>query len=143
MPSFHFTQRWFAFFLLYFVVWYPVSFAIVSAYQVTGQPVLYIAANIFTPLWTLFMSYLYFRKAENNWTARLATALGWMVLMFTLAILLVRPVYGLGWTSIANWDVVNANWINVVAIVVGALAAVRSEQRSSKIKPTVTVGRDR
>lgn len=128
---FHFTKRWFGFFLLYVCVWYPVSFVIVSAYQVTGNPTLYIAANVFTPLWTLLMSYLYFRKAQNNWSARLATAIGWMVLMFVVAVLLVKPVYGLGWSSIVNWDVVNANWINVVAILVGGIVAAKPRARES------------
>ncbi|MBI5793880.1 hypothetical protein HZA87_02210 [Candidatus Uhrbacteria bacterium] len=123
--SFHFTRRWFAFFFLYVVVWYPISFLLLSAYQVTGNPAVYIAANIFTPLWTLLVSYLYFRKAENHWPARFATAFGWMALMFALAVVLVKPVYGLGWSSILNLDVINANWINVVAIIVGAIAAAK------------------
>lgn len=124
--SFYFTRRWFGFFLLYFLIWYPISFIIVSAYQATGNPTLYIAANVFTPLWTLVISYFYFRKAQNDWSSRFATALGWMFLMFVLAGFLVKPVYGYTWTSIINWDVINANWINVVVILVGAIAAAKS-----------------
>lgn len=123
--SFYFTRRWFGFFLLYFLIWYPISFVLVSTYQVTGNATLYIATNIFTPLWALLISYLYFRKAQNNWSARFATSLGWMFLMFILAGFLVKPVYGYAWTSIVNWNVINANWINVVAILVGALAAAK------------------
>lgn len=127
--SFYFTRRWFLFFLIYFFIWYPISFIIVSAYQATGVPVLYIAANVFTPLWALLISYFYFRKAQNNWSARFATAFGWMFLMFVLAGFLVKPVYGYTWTSIINWDVINANWINVVAILVGAIAAAKPKQK--------------
>ncbi|MFA4846176.1 MAG: hypothetical protein WC654_06495 [Patescibacteria group bacterium] len=121
--SFRFTRRWFGFFFLFFVVWYPISFVLVTVYQMAGQPVLYVALNVFTPLLALLMSYLYFRKAPNHWSSRLVTAFGWMFLMFVLSVLLVRPVYGFDWTSIVNWNVVNANWINIVAILVGGLAA--------------------
>ena len=127
--SFYFTKRWFAFFLLYVLVWYPVSFLLVSAYQATAHPAVYVAVNIFTPLWTLLVSYLYFRRAQNNWSARFVTAFGWIILMFVVAIVLVRPVYGLGWSSILNWGVFNANWINVVAIIVGAIAAARPKEK--------------
>ncbi len=127
--SFFFTRRWFGFFLLYFLIWYPISFVIVSTYQVTGNPTLYIAANIFTPLWALLISYLYFRNAQNNWSARFTTSLGWMFLMFVLAAFLVKPVYGYAWTSIIDWNVINANWINVVAIIVGGLAAAKPKQK--------------
>lgn len=121
--TFYFTKRWFIFFLVYFLIWYPISFILVTTYQVTGYPVLYIGASVFTPLWALIISYFYFRRAQNNWPSRFATSFGWMFLMFVLAGFLVKPVYGYDWTSIVNWNVINANWINVVAIIVGALAA--------------------
>lgn len=123
--SFYFTKRWFIYFLIYFLIWYPISFLLVTTFQVTGHPALYIGASVFTPLWALIISYGYFRKAQNNWPARFATAFGWMFLMFVLAGFLVKPVYGYSWTSIINWDVINANWINVVAILVGAIASAK------------------
>jgi hypothetical protein len=122
---FYFTRRWLSYFALYFLIWYPISFILVTAYQATGSAVVYIGANVFTPLWALCISYLYFRRAQNTWSARFITAFGWMFLMFVLAGALVKPVYGLDWRNIINWNVINANWINVVAIIVGALAAVK------------------
>jgi hypothetical protein len=129
--SFFFTRRWFGFFLLFFLIWYPMTFIIVTTYQVTGNPTLSIASNVFTPLWALLISYVYFRKAQNNWSARFATSLGWMFLMFVLAGFLVKPVYGYAWTSIINWNVINDNWIIVVAILVGAITASQPKQKTT------------
>lgn len=120
------NRRWLVFFLILFVTWYPVSFFIVTIYQATENPILLFIGNIFTPLWILLISYLYFRRARNDWPARFVTAIGWMALLFLFSALLARPVYGYDWTSVVNWDVVNANWINVVAIIVGGIAAHRS-----------------
>ena len=117
------TKRWLGFFALFFGVWYPVSLLIVSAYEVTGHPLLFIAGNVFTPLWTLFVSFLYFRKAPDDWPSRFITAFGWIALMFVFSAILVKPIYGYPWTSIINVDVLNANWINVIAIVIGGFAA--------------------
>ncbi len=78
---------------------------------------------IFVPMWVLFVSYLYFRKARNDWEARLETAFGWIALMILFSAVLVGPVYGYHWSTILNWGVVNANWMNVAAILVGGVAA--------------------
>jgi hypothetical protein len=121
-----FTKRWFAFFLIYFVTWYPISLIIVTAYELTGQPYLFIAGTIFTPLWSLFISYMYFRHTRNDWTSRFITAFGWMALLFVGAAVLVQPVYGVSWTSIFSLEVLNANWINIAAIIVGGVGAQQS-----------------
>ncbi|PJE76529.1 hypothetical protein COV05_04130 [Candidatus Uhrbacteria bacterium CG10_big_fil_rev_8_21_14_0_10_48_16] len=120
------NKRWVGFFALFFIVWYPGSLILVTVYQVTTHPLLFIAGNVFTPLWALLVSYLYFRKARNDWTARFVTAFGWMILMFFFSVLLVGPVYGATWQSILNLNTINVNWINLVAILVGGLAAHRS-----------------
>ncbi len=120
------TRRWLGFFALFFLVWYPVSLLIVSAYEVTGQPLLFIVGNVFTPLWFLLVSFLYFRKAPDDWPARFITAFGWIILMFLFSALLVKPIYGYDWTTIININVLNANWINMIAIVVGGFAAHKS-----------------
>lgn len=120
------NKRWVGFFALFFIVWYPGSLILVTVYQVTTYPILFIAGNVFTPLWALLVSYLYFRKARNDWTARFVTAFGWMILMFFFSVLLVGPVYGATWQSILNLNTINVNWINLVAILVGGLAAHRS-----------------
>jgi hypothetical protein len=130
-----FTKRWIGFFALFFIVWYPASLILVTTYQVTGHPLLFIAGNVFTPLWALLVSYFYFRRARDDWPARFVTAFGWMVLMFALSALLVGPVYGAAWTSLFTWDVINANWINLVAILVGGFAAHRSVPPISASQP--------
>lgn len=120
------TKRWFLYFLLLFVVWYPVTLLIVTMYSILLHPIFLFAGNVFTPLWILLVSYLYFRKARDDWSARFATAVGWMVLFFVFSAILVKPVYGYEWTSVFSWDVINANWVNFVAILVGGIAAHKS-----------------
>ncbi|MBT5808335.1 hypothetical protein HOI18_03625 [Candidatus Uhrbacteria bacterium] len=127
-----FTKRWFLFFLLLFAVWYPVSVILFTGYQLTLSPFFFIATNAFTPLWFVFVAYRFFKKSRNDWTSRLVTAVGWIALMFFFAALLVKPVYGYDWTSIINIDVIMANWINVVAVVVAGVAA-------QKIRPTIEI----
>lgn len=133
-----FTRRWVLFFLLFFIVWYPGSLLIVTAYEVTGQPALFIAGTVFAPLWLLLVSYLYFRKARDDWEARIITSIGWIALMFLFSALLVRPVYGYEWTTIINWDVLNANWINLAAIVIGGIAAHKTPESMKPVMPPET-----
>lgn len=121
-----FTKRWFLFFLLLFIVWYPVTLLLVTMYSILQHPIFLFAGNVFTPLWILLVSYLYFRKARNDWFARFVTAIGWMLLFFLFSATLVQPVYGYPWTMIFTWDVINANWVNLAAILVGGVAAHRS-----------------
>lgn len=121
-----FTKRWFLYFLLLFVVWYPVTLLIITMYSILQHPIFLFAGNVFTPLWILLISYLYFRKARDDWSARFVTAIGWMVLFFVFSAILVKPVYGYEWTSVFSWDVINANWVNLVAILVGGVAAHKS-----------------
>lgn len=122
-----FTRRWLGFFALFFLVWYPISLFIVSVYEVTGEQLLFIAGNVFTPLWILLVSFLYFRKIQDDWSARFITAFGWIALMFLFSAILVKPMYGYAWTSIVNLNVLNANWINIIAILVGGFAAHKSD----------------
>ncbi|MBI4257063.1 hypothetical protein HY626_03345 [Candidatus Uhrbacteria bacterium] len=118
-----FSKRWLAYFTLLFVVWYPVTFLIVTMYSIIQHPIFLFAGNVFTPLWILLVSYLYFRKARDDWDARFVTAVGWMLLLFLFSAILVQPVYGYPWTSVFTWNVINANWVNLVAILVGGVAA--------------------
>lgn len=120
------TKRWFLFYTLLFIVWYPVMLLVVTMYSILEHPIFLFAANVFTPLWILLVSYLYFRNARDDWTARFVTAIGWMILLFISTAALVEPVYGYSWTTIFTWDVVNANWVNLVAILVGGIAAHKS-----------------
>lgn len=123
-----FTKRTAAFFAIFFVVWYPTSLIIVTAYQATSLPVLFIAGSVFTPLWLLLVSYIYFRDAQNDWTHRVSVSILWTVLAFLFSAILVQPVYGEPWTSIINLEVLNANWFNIVAIIVGGYLAHRPGQ---------------
>ncbi|MCR4314204.1 MAG: hypothetical protein NUV84_03085 [Candidatus Uhrbacteria bacterium] len=129
-----FTKRWFLFFLLLFVVWYPVMILIVTMYSIFQHPIFLFAGNIFTPLWILLVSFLYFRKARDDWFARFVTAIGWMVLLFLFSAILVQPVYGYPWTAIFTWNVINANWVNLLAILVGGIAAHKSSPPSTQDK---------
>jgi len=121
-----FTRRWFGYFALLFVVWYPVTLLIVTMYSILQHPIFLFAGNVFTPLWILLVSFLYFRKARDDWSARFVTALGWMMLFFVFSAILIGPVYGYPWTTLFTWDVINANWVNLVAILVGGIAAHKS-----------------
>lgn len=121
-----FKKRWFLFFFLLFVVWYPVMLLIVTMYSILQHPIFLFVGNVFTPLWILLVSYLYFRKARDDWTARFVTAIGWMVLFFVFSAILVKPVYGYEWTSLFTWQIINANWVNLAAILVGGIAAYKS-----------------
>ena len=120
------TKRWFIFFRLLFVVWYIVTFCLVTVYGIFPHPLFLLAGNMFTPLWIFLISYLYFRRTHNDWPARFVTAIGWMVLVFVFAALLSEPVYGASWTGIFTWNVIDANWINAVAILMGGVASHRS-----------------
>ena len=85
-----FTKRWFAFFFLMFIVWYPVTLLLITMYSILQHPIFLFAGNVFTPLWVLLVSYLYFRKAQDDWPARFVTAFGWMVLFFLFSAILVQ-----------------------------------------------------
>ncbi|TAL50665.1 hypothetical protein EPN81_02275 [Patescibacteria group bacterium] len=117
------TKRWFGYFALLFIVWYPVSFLIVTMYNILQHPIFLFVGNVFTPLWILLVSFLYFRKACDDWTARFVTAIGWMLLLFLFSAILLQPVYGYPWTTLFTWNVINANWVNFIAILVGGVAA--------------------
>lgn len=121
-----FTKRWFGYFLLLFAIWYPIAFLLVTMYGIVLHPIFLFVGNVFTPLWILLVSYLYFRKARDDWFARFVTAVGWMVLFFVISAVLIQPVYGYAWTSVFTWQVINANWVNLVAILVGGVVAHRS-----------------
>lgn len=121
-----FTKRWFGHFALLFVVWYPVTLLLITMYGVFEHTIFLFVRDVFTPLWALFVSYLYFCKARDDWNARFITAVGWMVLFFFFSAILARSVYGYEWTMILSWDVINANWVNFVAILVGGIAAHKS-----------------
>jgi len=122
-----FTKRWFGYFFLFFIPWYPSALIVSTSYEVFGSAWLFVVANVMTPLWLLLISYLYFRRARSDWPARFATAFGWMLLLFILAAILIQPVYGFPWTNVFTLDSINANWINLVAILVGGTAAHTSD----------------
>lgn len=132
------TKRWFGFFLLLFVVWFPVAFLLITMYNLLQHPLFLFVGNVFTPLWVFLVSYLYFRKTRNDWFARFVTAIGWMILFFVFSAITVKPVYGYEWTSVFTWQVINANWINFVAILMGGIATHKSEITRQTQKNTDT-----
>ncbi|NQV89471.1 MAG: hypothetical protein HQ488_04075 [Parcubacteria group bacterium] len=120
------TKRWFIFFFLFFIPWYPSALLVSTSYEVFGSGWLFLVAQIMTPLWLLIMGYLYFRKARNDWPARFVTAFGWMLMIFLLSALLIEPVYGYPWQGVFTLDAVNGQWMNLIAIIVGGTAAHKS-----------------
>jgi positive regulator of sigma E activity len=120
-----FTKRWFGYFLLFFVVWFPVTTTLAATYQVIQKSVLIFAVVGFTIGYWLFLSYQYFKRARNDWTARLFGGVGWLVLMIAFSAALVEPFLGISWRSLLNVSAILGNWINLVAILVGALLAPR------------------
>ena len=124
----YFTKRWFGYFFLFFVPWYPSVVLVVTSYEIFGTGWLYFVANIMTPLWLLPISFFYFRKARSDWSARFVTAFGWMALLFLFAAILIEPVYGGSWTDVFTLESVNGQWINLIAILVGGTAAHTSDE---------------
>ena len=104
-----------------FVVWYPGSFLLYIAYNVTKNGVMYVALNAFYPLVIFVIAFLYFRKSINDWNDRFAVAFGWTVLMFLIAALLVEPVYGFSWTSILNISQIESNWSPFLAALLAGI----------------------
>ena len=119
-----FTKRWIGFFLLYVVVWYPINTTLISVYEIVRQPALMYAASAFTIMYWLFISYMYFRRARNDWTARFVVGFSWLVLLLLFVSALAQPVLGLSWKSIFNiYTLLGGVPVNFLAIVVGAILA--------------------
>jgi hypothetical protein len=127
-----FSKRWFGFFLLLFVVWYPIMFLLMTMQNLFEKSLFLFAGNIFTSLWMLLVSYWYFRFAPNTWMDRCVTALGWVILLFLISVLLVKPVYGYAWQSMFTLDVIDVYWVHVAAIFVGGLVAHTSTMAQTK-----------
>lgn len=112
----YFSKRYFLYFLLLFVLWYPGSFLLYVAYAVTKNGVLNVALQIFFPFLIFLCSFLYFRKSANDWNDRFLVAFGWIILTFFFSALLVPYVYGFDWTSIINIPQISANWSSLLAV---------------------------
>ncbi len=118
-----FNKRSIGYFVVMFVVWYPISLILYSLIEVTQNPSLGLVYQFFTPILVLLFAFLYFRKARNDWWSRILISIFWMFLFFFFSALLVQPIYGFSWQSIINWPVISANWVNFIAVIVGALIA--------------------
>lgn len=127
----YFTKRYFLFFLLLFVVWYPGSFLLYVAYNVTQNGVLFVALNVYYPLLMLLISYLYFRKSTNDWNDRFTVAFGWILLTFLFSALLVKPVYGMDWTAIINISQIQVNWSPFLSAIISGMF-VRAQKNRAK-----------
>lgn len=118
-----FSKRYFIYFGVFFVLWYLGSFIILTSNTVLNQQVFFIALNLYYPLLLVITSYLYFRKSVNNWNDRLVVAFGWIILTLILAAILAKPFYGYSWRSIINSDIIESNWIGLLAVLFGAFLA--------------------
>lgn len=121
-----FTRRWFGFFCLYFLVWYPVSVTLLSVYQIMGQGMLILASSLFTVIYWLVISYFYFRKAMNTWISRVLVGVSWIALMLLFSSALAQPVYGVPWNSIFTIYTFFGAFVNVLVILLGGVLAPRA-----------------
>lgn len=117
----YFTKRYFLYFFLSFLVWYPVSFLFFIGYMATENGVLNVALTVYYPLLIFLFSFFYFRKSLNDWNDRFCVAIGWIVLTFFFSALLVKPVYGLEWTSIVNLPQIQANWSPFLLVLIAGI----------------------
>jgi len=121
-----FTKRWIGFFALYFLIWYPISFTLTSVYQVVGQSALLLAGSVFTVTYWLFISYMYFRKARNDWSSRFLVGFSWIAMVLFLSAVLVKPVFGGAWTDVFNVYILFGVFVNVSSIILGGFLATHS-----------------
>lgn len=117
------TKRYFLYFLLMFVLWYPGSFFMYAGYEATRTSVFFVALNVYYPLLMFLFSYVYFLKSPNDWNDRFFVGFGWIAISFLLAALLVRPVYGLPWDTVLNVQQIMMNWPALLAVIVSGLFA--------------------
>jgi len=116
-----FSKRYFAYFGVLFIIWYPISIILYSAYNATHDQVIYLGLNMFYPMIAFIFSFLYFRKGTIDWNERFFVAIGWVAMTEILATLLVEPMYGLHWTTMMNWQAIVSLWIPIVAILSAGL----------------------
>ncbi len=117
------NKRWISFFVLYFIVWYPVSITLASAYQIVGQAVLLYASALFTVIYWFFISYLYFRKAQNDWISRFLAGSCWIALMILFVTVLSEPVLGIPWRNVLSVYTFFGIAVNLAAILAGGMFA--------------------
>ncbi len=130
-----FYARFFIYWFAAFLILYASSFLLFGAFAVTRAPMLYFALQVHSPLILLVFSYLYFRHAaRTDWSARIITAIVWIVLTILLSAVLIKPVYGFDWTAAINLRVLNSHWIDIAAIIIGGFLAAPS-------RPSVSEGR--
>ena len=123
-----FKKRYFGYFILTFIFWYVLSFFLSGFMAVLQTPLMFIIGQVFSPLLLLLMSWLYFRKAHrNDWPSRFTVAISWIVLSLIASALLVPYAYGYDWTSILNTRVLDAQWINIAAILVGGFLGAKEK----------------
>lgn len=129
----YFTKRYFLYFLLLFLLWYPGSFFLYIGYIVMKNGFIYVALNAYYPLLIFLFSYLYFRKSPNDWNDRFIVAFGWIALTFLFSALLVKAVYGFEWTMIVNIPQIEANWSSFLAVLLAGVLVKYLKSRPKKL----------
>jgi hypothetical protein len=127
------SKRWFIFALTNFALGYIGTMFIVTGFEVTLSPIFFIAANVYPPIIALGVAYFYFRKSRNDWTARLVTAAGWSIIVFALSVLLMKPVWGVGWVDMEMIDLMIPHWKSIIGIIVAGMAAHHSDDEIAAI----------
>jgi hypothetical protein len=115
------TKRYFLLFFFFFLLWYPGSFLLYTAYMATASDFFGVALNNYFLVLIFIFSFFYFKKSLNDWNDRLIVAFGWIALTFILAALLVKPIYGLDWTTIVNIPQITTNWGSFLIVLVAGM----------------------
>lgn len=116
-------KRLLGFWALTFLCSYVSILVLFTFYVLTINPLLFVLMQAATPLFFLLFGWLYFRRAENDWTSRLFVGVAWVVLMLLGNAMLMQPVYGYVWTSAFGTGVLQMQTLNVAAVLVAGWAA--------------------
>lgn len=119
----YFTKRFIGYFCLLFLLWYLGSFLLFISYSVTQMGTIRVALVTFLPFMVFLFSFFYFLKSKNDWNDRFAVAVGWLMMLYLLAALLVKPIYGYEWDSILNTDQLLNAWSPFLSVLISGLIA--------------------
>lgn len=93
------------------------------SYSVTQMGTIRVALVTFLPFMVFLFSFFYFLKSKNDWNDRFAVAVGWLMMLYLLAALLVKPIYGYEWDSILNTDQLLNAWSPFLSVLISGLIA--------------------
>lgn len=116
------TKKYVLSWMLFFLIWYPISFLFSVSYNVTQNQFLSVAMNTFFPVLLFCFAFHYFKNNKNDWNERLILGIGWIVLSIVFSAILAKPVYGSSWLTILNIEQFIANWISLFAVILAGIS---------------------